>query len=87
MGDSKLGRLINARLNNDEDIVVCLPRVKIEHVTERTWKWRIHTGPHRDEQCRQGRNNSDSCEIQESTEEDEASEGWTDHIIRNFACV
>ena len=33
------------------------------------------------------RNNSDSEEIQESTEEDEGSEGWTDDIIRDLTSV
>ncbi len=45
-------------------------------------KWRVHTGTHRDEQRRQGRNNSNSGEVQESTEEDKASNGWTDNLIR-----
>ena len=45
------------------------------------------TGSHRDEQHKQGRNNSDSEEIQESTEEDEGSEGWTDYLIRDFTSV
>ena len=34
-------------------------------------KWRVHTGTHRDEQHKQGRNNSNSGEVQEPTEEDE----------------
>ena len=42
------------------------------------------TGTHRDEQRRQGRNNSNSGEVQEPTEEDEASKGWTDNLIRNL---
>ena len=42
------------------------------------------TGSHREEQRRQRRNNSGSEEIQESTEEDEGSEGWTDYLIRDF---
>ena len=32
-------------------------------------KWKVHTGPRRDEQRRQGRNNGDSLEVQEPTEE------------------
>ena len=36
-------------------------------------KWRVHTDTHRDEQCRQGTDNSDRGEVQEPTEEDEAS--------------
>ena len=36
-----------------------------------------------------GTNNadSDSGEIQEPTEEDEVSKGWTYHLIRNFTSV
>ena len=49
--------------------------------------WRFRTGTRRDEQRGQGRNNSDSREAQESTEEDEASKGWTDHLIGNFTRV
>ncbi len=44
-------------------------------------KWRVHTVTHRDEQRRQGRDNSDSGEVEEPTEEDEASKGWTYHLI------
>ena len=46
-----------------------------------------HTSSHRDEQRRQGRNNSDTEEIQKYTEEDEGSEGWTDYLIREFNSV
>ena len=42
---------------------------------------------HRDELRRKGRDNSDSGEVQEPTEEDEASKGWTDHLIRKFTSV
>ena len=70
----------------DARLTVRLPGVRIEHVTERTQKLRIHTGPHRDEQCRQGSNNNDSGEIQEPIEEDVASRSWTDHLIRNCTC-
>ena len=49
--------------------------------------WRVHTGTRRDEQHGQGRNNSNSGEVQEPTEEDEASKGWTDHLIGNFTTV
>ena len=38
-----------------------------------------------------GTNNTDNegttAIVQEPTEEDEASKGWTDHLIRNFASV
>ena len=47
----------------------------------------VHSDTHRDEQRIQGRDNSDSGEVQEPTEEDEASKGWTDHLIRNFASI
>ena len=50
-------------------------------------KWRVHTGTRRDEQRRQGRDNSNSGEVQEPTEEDEASKDWTDSLIRNFTSV
>ena len=49
--------------------------------------WRVHNGTRRDEQHGQGRNNSNSGEVQEPTEEDEASKGWTDHLIGNFTSV
>ena len=49
-------------------------------------KWSVHTGTHRDEQHRQGRN-SNSGEVQEPTEEDEESKGGTDNLIRNFTSV
>ena len=51
-------RKTGARLNKDEDIVVCLPGTRIEHVTARIeranhgiWKCRVHIGPHKGEQC------------------------------------
>ena len=50
-------------------------------------KWRVNTHTHRDEQRRQGRDNSDSGEVQEPTEEDESSKGWTDNLIRNVTRV
>ena len=48
---------------------------------------RVHTDKHRDEQRRQGRENSDSGEVHEPTEEDEAREGWTHTLIRNFTSI
>ena len=91
MGDS-IVRNTDSLLSKGVDVVVCSPGARIEHVTEsRTdhgkGKWRVHTGTHRDEQRRQTRKNSDSGEVQEPTEEDEASKGWTDHLIRNFTSV
>ena len=54
MGDS-IVRKTGTRLSKGEDVVVCLPGARIEHVTERVEdhgkrKWRVHTGTHRDEQ-------------------------------------
>ena len=49
-------------------------------------KWRVHTDIHRNEQRRQA-DNSNSGEVQEPTEEDEASKCWTYHLIRNFTSV
>ena len=88
-------RKTDTRLSKGDDAVVCLPGARIEHVTERERyiadhgkrKGMFHTGTHRDEQRRQGRNGSDSGEVQEPTEEDDASKGWTDHLIRNVTCV
>ena len=53
------------------------------------WKWRDHTGSHRDEKHRKLRkDDSDSEEIlYESTEEDGVTEGWTDYLIRDFTSV
>ena len=70
-------------------MVVCLPGARIEHVTESVDQimGRGNTGTHRDEQRKQGRNDSDCGEVQEPTEEDEASKGWTDTLIRNYTSV
>ena len=90
VGDS-IVRKTDARLSKGKDVVVCLPGARIEHVTEREdygkGKWRVHTGTHRDEQRRQGRNNSNSGEVQEPTEEDEESKGGTDNLIRSVTSV
>ena len=49
-------RKTDSRLNKGEDVVVCLPGARIEHVTERESredhgkrKGRDHSGTHRDE--------------------------------------
>ena len=91
MGDS-IVRKRDSRLSKGEDVVLYLPGARIEHVTDSRAdhgkrKWRIHTGTHRDVQRRQGRNNSNSGEVHEPAEEDEASNVWTDHLIRNFTSV
>ena len=64
VGDSII-RKTDSRLSKGEDVVVCLPGARIEHVTESREdhgkrKWRDHTSTPRDEQHRQGRNNGDS---------------------------
>ena len=65
VGDS-IVRKTDTRLSRGEDVVVCLPGARIEHVTERVEQimgrelWRVHTSTRRDEQHGQGRNNSDS---------------------------
>ena len=70
-------RKTDSKLNKDEDIIVCLPGARIEHVTEIVQRIMGRgnggTSSHRDEQHGHGRNNSDTEEIQESTEEDEGS--------------
>ena len=78
MGDSIL-RKTDRTLSKGEDVVVCLPGARIEHVTERVenvlWPRGVYISTCRDEQCRQGWNNQDSKEIQRvvrDTEEDES---------------
>ena len=51
-----IARTTDVSLYKDEDIVVCLPGVRIKHVAERiehnhhgTWTLRAQIGPHRDE--------------------------------------
>ena len=81
-------RKSDTRLSKCKDVVVCLPGARIESRADHgKSKWSVHTVTHRDEQRRQGRDNSDSGEVQEPTEEDEASMGWTDNLIRNFTSV
>ena len=80
MGDSIL-RKRDRTLSKGEDVVVCLPGDRIEHVTERVEnvlghdQGGVYISTCRDEQCRQGWNNQDSKEIQRvgrDTEEDES---------------
>ena len=63
MGDSIL-RKTDKTLSKGEDVVVCLPGARIEHVTDRVenvlghaWPGRIYISTCRDEQCRQGGDN------------------------------
>ena len=89
MGDS-IVRKTDTILSKGKDVVVCLPGARIEHVIERIEEdhgkrtWRVHTGTHRDEQRRQGRNNSNSGEVQEPTEEEEASTGLDRYSYQEF---
>ena len=58
MGDSIL-RKTDKTLSKGEDVVICLPQARIEHVIERVehigaWPARIYINTCRDEQCRQG---------------------------------
>ena len=80
MGDSIL-RKTDRTLSKGEDVVVCLPGARIEHVTERVenvlghGQGGVYISTCRDEQCRQGWNNQDSKEIQRvgrDTEEDKS---------------
>ena len=79
MGDSIL-RKTDRTLSKGEDVVVCLPGARIEHVTERVENVLGHGQGgsilvRRDEQCRQGWNNQDSKEIHRvgrDTEEDKS---------------
>ena len=89
VGDS-IVRTADSRLSKGEDVVArftgsknraCDRESRADHGKR---KWRVHIGTHRDEQRIQGRNNSNCGEVQEPTEEDEASKGWTDHLIRNL---
>ena len=64
VGDS-IVRKTDTRLSKGQDVVVCLPGARIEHVTESREdhgkrKGRNHSGSRRDEQRGQGRNNGDS---------------------------
>ena len=80
MGDSIL-RKTDRTLSKGEDVVVCLPGARIEHVTERVenvlghGQGGVYISTCRDEQCRQGWNNQDSKEIRRvgrDIEEDES---------------
>ena len=57
MGDSIL-RKTEKTLSKGEDVVVCFPGARIEHVTERVENTlRIYISTCRDKQCRQGGDN------------------------------
>ena len=86
MGDS-IVRKTEARLNKDEDIVVCLPGARIEHVTQRVEKI-VRLENEGSILVHIGTTNADKTGTK-TTEEDGTSKGWTDHIIRNImpTCV
>ena len=83
----------DTRLNKGEDVVVCLPGARIEHVTERVEKI-MGRGKGGTTLVHVGTNNADKAgttvivdKFKGPTEEDEASKGGTDHHIRNFTSV
>ena len=90
VGDS-IVRKTDTRLSNGKDIVVCLPGARIEHVTEKI----MGRGNGGSILVHIGTNNADkevTTAIVEKyrnlpTEEDEASKGGTDNLIRNFTSV
>ena len=76
MGNS-IVRKTDSRLNKGEDVVVCLPGARIEHVTETVEKIMgrgkggtilVHVGTNNAD-----KDNGDCGQIQEPTEEDEGS--------------
>ena len=77
-------------LNKDENIVVCLPGARIEHITERVQRTMgrgnggtiiVHIGTINADK------EGTTAIVKKSTEEDEGSEGWTDYLIRYFTSV
>ena len=89
VGDS-IVRKTDYTLNKDEDIVVCLPGAKIEHVTERVQRI-MGSGNGGTMLVHIGTNNEDKegtvAIVKESTEEAEGSNGWTYYLIRVFTSV
>ena len=85
VGDS-IVRKTDSRLRKVVDVVGCLPRARIEHVTEgveQVREGKPHTSSNRDEQREYGRHGGYSEEMPESTEEDEASVSCPDHSVRD----
>ena len=80
-------------MSKGKDVVVCLPGARIEHVTERAGQI-MGRGNGGSILLHIGTNNADkevTTAIVEKyrsyTEEDEASKGWTDNLIRKFTSV
>ena len=87
-------RKTDTRLSKGNDVVVCLPGARIEHVTERVEKIMgrgnggsilVHIGTNNT--YKEGTTAISSGEVQEPTEEDEESKGGTDNLIRSFISV
>ena len=70
--DSRLSKGGRGGLSTGSNNISCDRESREDHGKR---KWRVHTGTHREEQRRQGRNNSNSGEVQGHTEEDGASKG------------
>ena len=77
VGDSII-RKTDSRLSKGEDVLVCLPGARIEHVTEREResredhrkrKGRNRSGSRRDEQRGQGGDNGDCRKVLKKTKE------------------
>ena len=87
-------RKTDSRLSKGEDIVVCLPGARIEHVTERVEKI-MGRGNGGTILVYVGTNNTDkegttaivARVTSHNTEEDKASKVGTDHLIRNTTSV
>ena len=89
VGDSII-RKTDTRLSKGEDVVVCLPGARIEHVTERVEKI-MGRGNGGTLLIHVGTNNTDkegtTAIVEKYSEEDEASKDGTDHLIRNITSV
>ena len=92
VGDS-IVRKTDTRLSKGKDVVVRLPGARIEHVTEKVEKI-MGRGKGGTILVHIGTNDADKEgttaiveKYRKPTEEDEASKGWTDNLIRNFTSV
>ena len=88
VGDS-IVRKTDSRLGKGKDVVVCFSGSKDRACDRESRedrgkrKRRNHSGSRRDEQRGQGRYDGYSEEIPGSTQEDETSESWPDHSVRD----
>ena len=83
MGDSTV-RKTDSTLNKNEDIVVCLPGARIEHVTEIVQR-NMGRGPGGASLVHIGTNNPDKEGTTAIVKK--GSERWTDYLIRDFTIV